>query len=432
MEMKREAWWNCDGQGHSEARAPVVSPTVSRRGLIAGAALGAVGWLSSSKSIAQMTVGPGNGDGNVLVSIFLRGGADGLNMLVPYGEDAYYRTRPLLGVSKKSTLDIDGFFGLNPALAPILPLYREGNLAMVHACGSMDQTRSHFEAMNAMERGLDGLNEGPVSGWLARHLIHTPRDRSTPLRAVAFGRTMPDALRGATNALTLGSLNDFRLEAPKDEQDALMSAMTELYSTSKDPLTAAGRETLQVLSQLDRLDPSTYVAAGGAEYPDSDLGRALKQVAFLIKADIGLEIACLDKGGWDTHYGQNLAGLLTGLQDDLGKCLAAFTQDMGQELSRVTVVVQTEFGRRLRENQSLGTDHGRGSVMFVAGGGVNGGKVYGKWPGLEDRQLDAEGDLKVTTDYRNVLSEVLMRRMSATNVEGVFEGFEPETLGIVA
>jgi uncharacterized protein (DUF1501 family) len=189
---------------------------------------------------------------------------------------------------------------------------------------------------------------------------------------------------------------------------------------------------LAVLEQLTRLNPSAYAPSGGVQYPDSDLGNALKQVAFLIKADIGLEIACLDKGGWDTHYGQNLAGLLTGLQDDLAKCLAAFTADLGQELSRVTVVVQTEFGRRLKENQSLGTDHGRGSVMFLAGGGVKGGKVYGRWPGPQDHQLDEEGDLRVTTDYRNVLSEVLERRLGTPSADSIFTGFRPSRLGIVS
>ena len=430
MEIRREEWWTCDGRGHAEAQAPAVRPAITRRGLITGAALGAVGWLSSSKAIAQMTVGPGKGDGNVLVSIFLRGGADGMNMLVPNGDDGYLRNRPLLGVAKKDTLDLDGFFGFNQALAPLVPLYREGKLAMVHACGSLDQTRSHFEAMNAMERGLDGIKEGPVSGWLARHLINTPREKTTPLRAVAFGRTMPDALRGATNALALDSVNDFRLETPKEDQDQMRTALADLYASGKDPLTSAGRETLQVLGQLAKLDPASYAASGGAVYPDSDLGKALKQVAFLIKADIGLEIACLDKGGWDTHYGQNLGGQMTGLQDDLAKCLAAFTLDLGMELSRVTVMVQTEFGRRLRENQSLGTDHGRGSVMFVAGGGVKGGKVYGQWPGLADRQLDEEGDLRVTTDYRDVLSEVLSQRLGSGGE--VFEDYRPAGLGILA
>jgi uncharacterized protein (DUF1501 family) len=350
----------------------------------------------------------------VLVSIFLRGGADGLNIVVPHGEDAYHRRRPVLGVpspgSALGAIDLDGFFGLNPALGRLLPLFKEEKLAIVHACGSMDQTRSHFEAMNAMERGLDGIHDGPASGWLARHLLESPPSKSTPLRAVAFSRTMPDSLRGATHALALESLTDFRLEAPPE----IRAALVDLYSGGKDAFSNAGRETLEVLDQLSALDPSSYQS--DAPYPDSDLAKALKQVAFLVKSDLGLEVACLDKGGWDTHYGQNLAGLLTGLLDDLGASLAAFAADLGPELSRVSVVVQTEFGRRLQENQSLGTDHGRGAVMFVLGGGVRGGKVYADWPGLEDRQLDEVGDLRVTTDYRTPLGEVLRRQYPSSTV----------------
>ncbi|HSI73019.1 MAG TPA: DUF1501 domain-containing protein [Fimbriimonas sp.] len=418
-------WWSCDGNGHTAAEEPRVAPVVTRRGLITGAALAGVTWLANSPSLAQLTVASDKASKNILVSIFLRGGADGMNLVVPHGDDAYYRNRPLLGVAKKDVLDLDGFFGFNPSLASMLPLYKEGKLGIVHACGSMDQTRSHFEAMNAMERGLDGLNEGPVSGWLARHLIANPRQNTTPLRAVAFGRTMPDALRGATNAIALESLQDFKL----DGSDAVQRALADLYGSGKDPLTNAGRETLTVLDQLKRLDPAAYKPEHGAAYPESDLAKALKQVAFLVKADIGLEIACLDKGGWDTHYGQNLGGQLSGLLEDLSKSLAAFTSDLGPELSRVTVIVQTEFGRRLRENQSLGTDHGRGSVLFALGGGVKGGKVYGRWPGLEAHQLDPEGDLRVTTDYRTVLHEALSSRLGSN--EPVFLDMGEQPLGML-
>ena len=277
--MKRD-WFACDGHGHEAVEPTRVVPTVSRRGLIAGAALG---WLSVSKALAQVTVSPQGGARNVLVSIFLRGGADGLNVVVPHGEDAYHRNRPVLRIGRPSeaggALDLDGFFGFNPALAPVLPLFKEGKMAVLHAVGSGDQTRSHFEAMNAMERGLDGVNEGPSSGWLARHLIANPRENSTPLRAVAIGRTMPDSLRGATNALALESLLDFRLEVPGGNSEEARHALQDLYGTGSDPLTRAGRETLQVLETLNRLNPSGYQPKG---YPDSDLGKALKQVAILV------------------------------------------------------------------------------------------------------------------------------------------------------
>jgi uncharacterized protein (DUF1501 family) len=365
----------------------------------------------------------------VLVSIFLRGGADGLNIVAPVAEDAYAEKRPTLGLAAKETLDLDGFFGLNPALAAIAPLFHEGNLGIVHACGSQDQTRSHFEAMSSMERGLDGREEGDASGWLARHLVETPSPDATPLRAVAIGRTVPDSLRGATDAISLGSIDEYRLQVDAKRYETVKSRLSDLYGTSKDAFGVAGRETLGVLDALKRIDVANYKPSNGAAYPESDLGRAMSQIAMLIKANVGLEVACLDKGGWDTHYGQNLAGLLTGLVKDLGDSLAAFNQDLGGEMGKVSVVVQTEFGRRVRENQSLGTDHGRGSVMLAMGAGVHGGKVYGNWPGLRDDQLDEVGDLRVTTDYRSVLAEAL-RFHGNPAPRNVFPGMPDARVGL--
>jgi uncharacterized protein (DUF1501 family) len=232
---------------------------------------------------------------------------------------------------------------------------------------------------------------------------------------------MPDSLRGATNAIALESLSDYRLDVGDGREEEVRKVLAELYSDGRDPLTSAGRETLEVLGTLNRLDPRHYTPDNGAIYPKSDLARALSQVAFLIKANVGLEVAALDKGGWDTHYGQNIGGQLTGLLDDLAKSLAAFAQDIGSQMSRVTVTVQTEFGRRVRENQSLGTDHGRASAMFVLGRGIRGGKVYAKWPGMEDHQLDSVGDLRVTTDYRSVLAEILSERMGTYDIGRVFQ-----------
>ncbi len=421
--MALNKWWSCDGEGHEEIESPRTRPVISRRGFINTVTTGALGWLAASPALAQLTVGNSNPD-KVYVSIFLRGGADGLNIVAPVGEDGYHAKRPTLGIDKSDALDLDGFFGLNPALSPILPLYKEGSLGIVHACGSQDQTRSHFEAMNAMERGLDGRKDGDASGWLARHLINTPNDRSTPLRAVAISRTMPDALRGATDAIALGSIDEYQLRVPKDRHDAVHAHLVNLYGTQKDPFAVAGRETLEVLTALKKIDVSHYAPANGAKYPESDLGRALSQVAMLIKAGIGGK-------GWDTHYGQNLAGLLTGLVKDLGDCLAAFHLDMGTSMKNITLSVQTEFGRRVRENQSLGTDHGRGSVMFAMGGAVKGGKVYGKWPGLADAQLDEVGDLRVTTDYRNVLAEVLEHHGNR-DIGKVFAGLRRSPIGIMA
>lgn len=396
---------------------------LSRRGLLMGLGLGAVGWLAGSPSLAQLSIKPGKKNGKVLVDIFLRGGMDGLNVVVPYGEDAYYRLRPGLKIAKKDLLDLNGFFGLNPSLSPLLPFYREGHMALLHAVGSDDQTRSHFEAMSAMERGLPKSSSGSSSGWLARHLETTPSDAATPLRAVALGATMPDSLKGATQAVAMETVTDYRLST---DDDGFRTALADLYGSHRDPYGEAGHATLEVLQTLRRLDPKSYKSE--VVYPTSDLATSLKQVAFLIKAGVGVEVAALDRGGWDTHVAQ--AQWLALNLDDLGKSLAAFYQDLGHEAARVTIVVQTEFGRRAAENSGLGTDHGRASTMFVMGGAVKGGKVYADWPGLEDRQLEPPGDLRVTTDYRRPLAEILAYHGNP-DAASVFPGFEGKPLGIL-
>ena len=440
----KNEWWSCDGHGHGSAPVakPYVIPTVSRRGVLTGAAVGAVGWLAGTKALAQLAVTPKTvpGKRDVLVSLFLRGGMDGLNAVVPYGEDSYYSLRPSLSLARPKdasakqgdrVLDLDGFFGLNPALAPLLPFYREGKLAFIHAIGSGDPSHSHFEAMDAMERGLDRAGKA-ASGWLSRHLLATPAKKETPLRAVALGNTLPTSLSGATDALAMESLDEFKLNLDPTQEPDFQSGLKELYGEGKDTLTTAGRETLDVLETLNRLNPSAYKAINGAVYPKSDLGQALRQVAFLIRADVGLEVAVLDRGGWDTHFVQgSTSGLLTNQFDDVGKCLAAFAQDLGADLDSVTLVMQTEFGRRAYENSSGGTDHGHGSVMTVLGGGTKGGKVYGKWPGLKEHQLDGPGDLAVTTDYRTVLGEILSRRMGNEDLASVFPDFSGLGLGLV-
>lgn len=444
----RKDWMNCDGTGGQGAKGTeepggtqdtfrlgtrCFSDSISRRGLVTAALLGAVAWAGRS-ALAQIAVSPKRDSKDVLVVVFLRGGADGLSVLVPYGEDAYHRSRPTLGIGKRDgVLDLDGFFGLNPALAPLVSHYREGRLALLHAVGSSDQTRSHFEAMNAMERGLAAAGSGEASGWLARHLLVTQGATASPLRAVAFGAIMPDSLRGGTEAIAIESLRDFRLVVPgKESSGAMMDAIADLYRDGKDEMAHAGRETLQVLETLNRLNVDRYVPSAGAVYPKSDLGEGLRQVALLIRSGLGLEVAALDKGGWDTHVAQgSTSGWLTGLLDDLGRSIAAFATDLGSELSRVTLVVMTEFGRRVQENSGLGTDHGRASFMMVLGGNVRGGKVHGRWPGLEPDQLEEPGDLRVTTDYRNVLAEILAKRAGGRDLEKVFPGLRRESVGIV-
>jgi len=449
--MRRD-WFACDGRGGPCIRPGLPPPgsgacaqaSISRRQLLVGAGLAGVAWAArGGTALAQLAVAPGEDSGRgVLVNLFLRGGADGLHMVAPCGEDAYHRLRPNLRLAapgdrtaavEDRALPLDGFYGLHPALAPLKLHFDEGRLGLVHAVGSADQTRSHFEAMAAMERGLADDKGSESSGWIARLLAATPSPEASPLRAVALASTMPDALRGATTAVALQSLAEFRLESPSTPEGAqFRDALADLYGAGTDSASQAGRETLAVLETLNRLDPSRYRPAPGAVYPDSDLGRGLRQVACLLKSPVGLEVAFLDPGGWDTHVAQGRGGGWMPLRmDDLARSLAAFLTDIAAHLHRVTVVVQTEFGRRAGENSGLGTDHGRAGVMMIAGGGVVGGRVLGRWPGLEPGQLEGPGDVRVTTDYRDVLAEIASLHLGCSALDAVFPGHQPSRRGFV-
>ena len=437
---------------------------ITRRQVLTGAALAAAAGAAfpferGLSALASVTVGPeGHAGHDALIVLFLRGGMDGLNVIVPHGDDDYYRLRPTLALPKPNnktelanarTVDLDGFFGLHPALAPLYPLYKEGKFAPVHAIGSGDQTRSHFEAMATMERGL-AQESGSASGWIARHLATTGSEHDSPLRAVAVADTMPDSLRGATNAVALLNLNDFRLNTPTPAKTArapeISDSLRALYSEEKtggvgnakskiqnpkSDLSVAGSATLDALDAVKRLDPANYRPAPGAVYPVSDIGNGLRQVACLVKGQVGLEVAFLEMGGWDTHVAQGRdAGIMSGNLGNLGKALAAFAVDLGPDLNRVTLIVMTEFGRRAYENFSLGTDHGRASVMLTLGGNVNGGKVHGDWPGLAQTKLEGPGDLRVTTDYRDILAEALTRRIGNPHTEAVFSGYKPNVRNV--
>ncbi|MCC6420618.1 MAG: DUF1501 domain-containing protein [Gemmataceae bacterium] len=410
----------------------------SRRQFLCSTALGAVSW-GASRAVQALAVEPERREppGDVLITIFQRGGADGLNVVVPYGDDAYYRLRPTLAIPRPRdgqaaaatrAVDLDGFVGLNPELRPLHPLFAAGQLACIHGCGSGDQTRSHFEAMATVERGST-QGAGPASGWLGRHLVTAPRAQVTPLRALALGTGLPDALRGSAGAVALNRLDDFRLRtAGAAPSSRLAAALSDLYRNTDDPIGGAGQETLAVLDRLNRLAPGSYRPANGAAYPDSDLGRGLRQVACLIKGGVGLEVACLDSGGWDTHFVQGQ--LQPGLLRDLGGALAALARDLGPRLERVTVLVLTEFGRRAYENSSFGTDHGRGACWLLLGGGIAGGRVFADWRGLETDRLEPPGDLPVTIDYRDVLAEVIHHRLGNPRVADIFPGHRPAYRGV--
>jgi uncharacterized protein (DUF1501 family) len=382
-------------------------------------------------------------DGDTLVIIFLRGAADALNMIVPHGDPVYYALRPTLGIPhpddshapvRQRTLDLDGFFGLHPALAPLLPTWQAGQLAVVHACGAPDESRSHFLAMELMERGVENQS-GPASGWIGRHLasldtIQGPPEPATPLRVIGMGARPQRSLSGPVPVTALRSIADFHLQGDPRMLAQFQSALEGLYSRPGE-ISTIGKESLQLLSTLESLDPLGYKPAGDRAYPATEFGMSLKQVAMLIKAEVGLEVAAVDLGGWDTHFAQGGSqGLMANLLGELGQGLAAFYSDLAEICERLSIVVQTEFGRRAHENGSLGTDHGHGGAMLLLGGHVDGAKVHGVWPGLEDGQLVGPGDLAVTTDYRDVLVELCLKRLHNPAFESVFPGYAPKMHGI--
>jgi len=371
--------------------------------------------------------------GDVLICVFLRGAADVLNIVVPHGEEEYYRLRPTLAIPRPDdgrvraglrSFDLDGFFGLHPALASLAPAWQEQRLAFVHACGAPDESRSHFQAMELMERGVTAA-PGPASGWIGRHLAALDTGSRSPLRAIGLGVRVQRSLQGAIPATALRSIADFHLGGDAQIVARMQSALAALYNGG-DPLDGAGRETLAVLDTIEALDPAAYQPASGARYPESDFGMGLRQVAMLIKAEVGLEVACLDVGGWDTHIAQGACeGWMAGLLADLGAGLAALHADLRDHFDRLLVVTMSEFGRRAQENGGLGTDHGHGSMMLLMGGGVLGGRVHGRWPGLAPEQLVGPGDLAVTSDYRDILGEIVHKRLKNPNLEEVFPEYTP-------
>jgi uncharacterized protein (DUF1501 family) len=373
--------------------------------------------------------------GDTLVVVFLRGAADILNMVVPHGEEAYYQLRPSLGIPRpddsnaKQTgraIDLDGFFGLHPSMGSLLDAWQSEHLAIIHACGAPDESRSHFKAMELMERGVDD-ERGPASGWIGRHLATLNTGNTSPLRAVGMGTRPQRSLSGTVPVSALRSIADFHLGGDPRLLQQMRRALSTVYEND-----ALGQDTLSIMDTLEALDPLTYRASRNAEYPDTEFGLALKQTAMLIKAEVGLEVSAIDVGGWDTHFAQgSTSGLMPNLMNDLADGLAAFHADMIDHLRNLTIVTMSEFGRRASENGSLGTDHGHGSMMMVLGGNVHGGKVHGEWPGMRADQLIGPGDLAVTTDYRDVLSEILVKRLNNPATEEIFPDYAPRALNIM-
>jgi uncharacterized protein (DUF1501 family) len=376
--------------------------------------------------------------GDILVVVFQRGGMDGLNAVIPYADEGYYLHRPELSIPEPSpgtdgaVIDLDGFFGLHPSLRPLQGLWEQRALAIVHAVGSPDPTHSHFDAMDFMERGTPGEKSIPT-GWIGRHLSSASWQNESPFRAVGMGGVMQAALRGLVPVTTLKSITDFHLQGDTSRLVELRESLAALYAdgSSLEPLAV---ETFEAVDLLSKIDVEHYTPAQNTVYPESEFGQAMKQVAQIAKAEIGLEVACVDIGGWDTHNSQGgMEGQLPTLLNELASGLSALYDDLGEYTERMTLVTMSEFGRRVQENGSGGTDHGHGNCMFVLGGGVNGGQVYGRWPGLAREQLYGPGDLDITTDFREVLAEIVARRLVNPAPEQVFPGFSSGAgLGIVS
>jgi uncharacterized protein (DUF1501 family) len=381
----------------------------------------------------------GNAKGKVMIVLFQRGAADALNVVVPHGERAYYAMRPSIAVprpvsgSAATAIDLDGFFGLHPSLAPFKRLWDDGVLAPVHAVGSPSNTRSHFDAQDYMESGTPD-NKGTRDGWLNRYLavkgtcdechLNDPKagTKGSPFQAVAMTPQTPRILEGPAPTVAMNSLDEFTIRTNGSQADRIES----LYRTGNaDVVHAAGGEMFEAMKILKSANPQQYIPQNNADYPKSPFGSHLRQIAQLIKADVGLEIAFADVGGWDTHVNQGGAtGQLANRLDDFSKSIAALVQDLGNRMADVTILTMSEFGRTAHQNGNGGTDHGHATAMFVIGGDVKGKKVHGRWPGLEPEQLNEGRDLALTTDFRSVFSEVAFKHLGAAKMDAVFPGFD--------
>src|SRR5580693_202296 len=402
--------------------------SITRRVFLRNSALAVVGTAAVPSFLARAAAGavePGTRSKRLVV-IFQRGAADGLNIVVPHAEPQYYAMRPSINIPRKAVIDLDGFFGLHPAMASFQPLWQQKHLAIVHAAGSPDPTRSHFDAQDFMESGTPGVKV-TEDGWLNRALEVAPEENASPFRAVAMGANLPRMLHGSASAIALPDLKQFKVMP----QTAGMGAAVEggfeaMYAQTVDhALHGTGTETFEAIDMLRKVDPSKYAPENGAQYPTSRLGQNLQQIGQLLKANIGVEVLFVDCGGWDNHVNEGgVQGQLSNLLKDLGQGLAAFHQDMGDRMQDVVVVTMSEFGRTAKENGNRGTDHGHANCMFVMGGDVQGGRVYGKWPGLADHQLNEGRDLALTTDFRSVAGEILTKHIGVKELNAVFPGFD--------
>src|SRR5215212_9044432 len=400
-----------------------------------GLALASVGLVGSAPSFLKRVVeaqglsAAPNGRRKTLITIFQRGAVDGLNMVVPHGERAYYDLRPQIAIAQPgradSAVDLDGFFGLHPSMAPLKRLWDEKRMAIVHAVGSPDNTRSHFDAQDYMESATPGV-KSTQDGWLNRLLQARPDAKATPFRAISMTQNLPRSMQGRAAAVAMRNLSDFQLRAGAYTA-GVQGGFEGMYEQGvNDVLRGTGKETFEAVNFLKKVNPAQYRPENGAQYPGGEFGRALMQIAQLIKAGVGLEVAFTDVGGWDTHRGQGGArGQLANLLGQFAQGLGALVTDLGPaRMQDVVVLTMSEFGRTARQNGTGGTDHGHANAMLVIGGAVRGGKVYGQWPGLKEEQLNEGRDLALTTDFRDVFGEVASKHLGTVDLKKVFPGHD--------
>ncbi len=397
----------------------------TRRRVLAGAGAAGVAALGAQLATARVAFGDPATVTRTLVVVFLRGGMDGLSVVVPAFDANLYRTRRTIAVPQAALLPGDRGFGLHPVLAPLQPLWTAGQMAAVHAVASPDVSRSHFQAQDCLERGAASVAVG--TGWLDRVL--EALGPGTTFRAIAEGASLPRSLVGSSEKLVLRGIQEFRLDTTSSVRDKTMAALHSLYTGLEHPLAAQARATLDSLATARKIADTPYNPA--TPYPGGGFSDQLRDVARLIKAKVGLRVAAIDVGGWDMHTGLGNVdnGEMRNNLGDLANALGAFTADLGAALADTTLVTMSEFGRRLEENGNQGTDHGHGGVLLLLGGGLVGGKVHGRWPGLAESQLD-HGDVAGANDYRDVLSELLIARLGVADVAKIFPGYTYQRLGV--
>jgi len=406
---------------------------ITRRVFMKGGAMAIVGTAAVPSFLTRAAWGAETlGGRKKLVVLFQRGAADGLNIVVPHGESAYYSMRPSIAIPRPSNgqlsaIDLDGFFGLHPSLTAFKPLWDQRHLAIVHAAGSPDTTRSHFDAQDYMESGTPGF-KGTEDGWLNRAVasLKEQNTKESPFRAISLGPTLPRILLGREPAVAINNINEFGVGGRNPNIQPLANTFEAMYDQSVDAaLHGTGTETFDAVKMLKTADPSRYTPAPGANYPRGHFGDSLRQLAQLLKADLGVQVAFADIGGWDHHVNEgNTQGQLANLLRDFSQSIAAFWTDLGDMADDTVLVSMSEFGRTARENGNRGTDHGHANVMFVLGGPVKGGRVYGRWPGLGPEQLYEGRDLALTTDFRQVLGEAVYRHIGNRDLQKVFPTFE--------